>query len=246
MKNTTPACMALFVGTMITASCQKPIVIHTADEQAKVDLNERRISVHGTAEQELLPDRLDLRVVIREVHASPAKAVRNMRKKQEKMKEATAKLGASGTEFVLSSLRLADHYERVGERMVKMGFEATSTLTITMQDFDLIGDYMQIGSDHGAEGMSTQFRNTEMIAKKAETRKLAIEAAKSKAQQMIKLAGGSLGAVIKIAEEGGGQSHWAPQHLANAAVAAQPSAQVRTGSALTLRMSVSITYEFES
>jgi uncharacterized protein YggE len=69
---------------------------------------------------------------------------------------------------VISSLRLADHYETVGERTVKTGFEATSTLTITMQDFELIGDYIQIASDNGAEGMSTQFRNTEMIAKKAE------------------------------------------------------------------------------
>lgn len=246
MKHPTAACMALFIGSMVTASCQRPVVIHTADEKPRADGNERRISVQGTAEQELLPDRLDLRVEIRAVHASPARAVRNMQKKQTKVQEATAKLGASGTELVIGSLRLADHYERVGERMVKTGFEATSTLTITMQDFDLIGDYMQIASDHGAEGMSTQFRNTEMIAKKAETRKLAIEAAKEKAEQMIGLAGGSLGAVIAIAENGGSQNYWAPQVLANAAVPVQPATGQRTGSALTLRMSVSITYEFDS
>ena len=111
---------------------------------------------------------------------------------------------------------------------------------------DLIGDYMQIGSDHGAESMSTQFRNTELVAKKAETRKLAIEAAKAKAAQMIELAGGRLGAVIAISENSGTANYWAPQQIANAVVPAQPSAPVRAGSALTLRMNVSITFEFQS
>jgi hypothetical protein len=246
LRNPTAACLALFIGSMITASCQRPIVIHSAEQPAPDKKDERQISVRGTAELELLPDRLDLHVVIREVHASPAKAVRNMRAKQRSLLEAVQKLAAPKSEFVTSSLRLADHYERIGDRQVKVGFEATTTLTITMQNFDLIGDYMQLGSDHGAQSMSTQFRNTEIIAKKAETRALAIEAARSKAEQMVSLSGGRLGAVTAIAEESGAQNYWAPQELANTVQQAQPASLERAGSALTLRMSVSISYKFDS
>ncbi len=37
MKHPTAACMALFIGSMVTASCQKPIIIHTAAERPKLD-----------------------------------------------------------------------------------------------------------------------------------------------------------------------------------------------------------------
>jgi uncharacterized protein YggE len=238
-----------FVSLALFACSRQPIVVQAhplAAAATPASNTENRISVQGHARENVRPNRLDLRVSLVNTGERPAEIIRKLGEQRKSLREAVLQKAVEGTMVTFTALSLAPHFEGQGRERVRKGFAARTVLTISMQDFDKVGEYMQIAADHGARDLRTRFHNTALVARKEVLRAKAIEAGRRKAEQMTKLVGARLGKVLSVQESYAGADGWQSHSLANVELGSASSALELYGEALNLDIRVTILYELDS
>lgn len=239
--------LGLLVTSLVCACRPQPIVILAGETQSRTVDNHSEpalptLSVQGLATLEVAPDRLDLHILLREEAARPDRAVAAMQKRQAAFEEAIRDSKLSKVERTLGQLSVAEHREYIDNKEVKVGYQASIRLTISMTDFDKVGVFMQLAAEHGAESMNTQFRCTKLSDMKMKVRAEAVQAAKQKAEQLSQLSGTQLGVVISLSEGDHQDAYWGATSIANSYTPAVAREALSQGDSQKLSINVTITY----
>lgn len=242
-------CPALLTLVLLSACRPQPIIIHSGESQSQPGAKgealaspANTLTVQGLATLEVAPDRLDLRIELRERDPRPDLAVAAIRKRQAALEAAIGNAGLAEVERTIGRLGLSEHFEEAKDKRVKVGYQASLTLTVSLHDFDKVGVFMQLASENGAESMSTQFRSTRLSELKTQVRADAVAAARSKAEQLANLSGIELGAIVALSEGDHREAYWGQSSVANSYTPAAVGAALRQGDSQELSIQVSITY----
>jgi uncharacterized protein YggE len=207
-----------------------------------------QMTVTGTATLEVSPDCADLTMTIVADGAKPGTATSSVQAKQQRIIEALKKLGVEPSDMKLSMLSLNPIYEPNPEGWAQLKvrtYRAEITITTTTKQFDKIGGIMEAGAEAGVSTMSTAFRRSDLPELKKKVRAMALAAAKDKAKQTADALGISLGRVVSVAENQGGQmwsNYYFPQ-VANAMEVRDTSAVALGGSLQPLTLDITIGFE---
>ena len=245
MMKTTLASL-LLATSLVACSDRSPQVI-TIPAAAEV-VHPGQMTVTGTATLEVSPDCADLTMTIVADGAKPGIATSGVQAKQQRIIDALKKLGVEPSDMKLSMLTLNPIYEPNPEGWAQLKvhtYRAEITITATTKQFDKIGGIMEAGADAGVSTMSTAFRRSDLPELKKKVRAMALAAAKDKAKQTADALGISLGRVVSVAENQGGQmwsNYYFPQ-VANAMEGRDTSAVALGGSLQPLTLDITIGFE---
>lgn len=245
MMKTTLASL-LLATSLVACSDRNPQVI-TIPAAAEV-VHPGQMTVTGTATLEVSPDCADLTMTIVADGAKPGIATSGVQAKQQRIIDALKKLGVEPSDMKLSMLTLNPIYEPNPEGWAQLKvhtYRAEITITATTKQFDKIGGIMEAGADAGVSTMSTAFRRSDLPELKKKVRAMALAAAKDKAKQTADTLGISLGRVVSVAENQGGQmwsNYYFPQ-VANAMEGRDTSAVALGGSLQPLTLDITIGFE---
>ena len=142
------------------------------------------------------------------------------------------------------SVNILRDYSENGDPTQITGFEIMNQLQVTVRDTDMLGDLLDEAVNAGANSINgVTFYVDDQTAAASEARRLAVEDARTKAEELAAAAGLTLGSVVSIAEgtvspmpppmpaaAGGGMA------MAEAAVPVQPGSSI-------VSVDVSMTFE---
>lgn len=244
MLKSTLASLAL-ASSLVACSDRAPQVITMSSPDVKAP---GQMTVTGTATLEVSPDCADITMTIVADGGKPGAATSGVQAKQQKIIEAMKQLGVETADLKLSYLTLNPVYEPNPEGWAQLKirtYRAEITLTATTKQFDKIGGIMEAGAEAGVSSMSTQFRRSDLPELKKKVRTMALEAAKDKAKQTTQALGISLGRVVSVAENPGGQM-WSNAYFPQVAntMAVRDTSSVALGGALQ-PLTLDITIGFE-
>lgn len=203
---------------------------------------ERTITVSGTARVELTPDEACIELTLAQRDPSMPAAHRRL---------------ADGVTALLADLHPtpelrveqgATRYEPQFEsdglgRSRLVGHVATAQVNVRVRDFARIPEVVGLASTRGLDRVSVVFYSTQLVARKTEVRRQALEAARTKATAMADTLGVSLGDVETLTE---GEARTdanvvVTNYMASATTDAMPDAPVPPGS-IPLTVSVGVVY----
>jgi len=131
-----------------------------------------------------------------------------------------------------------------------VGYRVSTSYEVTIKDFDKVNDVLVIGPEFGANiagGVNFEINEDTKKEKLNEARKMAVDEAKDKAEGLAKASGITLGKIINVSEEMGGNIYPRPyavpmmaESLAVDKKVAQP--EIEAGET-DLSVSVSLSYE---
>ena len=207
-----------------------------------------QMTVTGTATLEVSPDCADLTMTITSDGAKPGIATASVQSKEQQIVDALKAQGVEISDIKLSFLTLNPIYAPNPEGWAQLKvrtYRAEITLTATTKKFDKISGMMEAGADAGVSSMSTQFRRSDLPEMKKKVRAMALAAAKDKAKQTADALGISLGRVMSVAENQGGQmwsNYYFPQ-VANTMEVSGTSAVALGGALQPLTLDITIGFE---
>lgn len=174
-------------------------VVLSPDAQGGLGVRGPHILVDGIAVIEVVPDVVDLTVVLSIQRSTPKQAVVDMRAEQRRMVAALKLQGVSGVDLRTSQLSVSPVYGDYPRHRIE-GYVAELTFVASLRDFDRIADVLEAASSFEVSNLYTRFRSTEMAAKKKELRDMALRAARDKARQSTAVLEVVLGQVVSIEE----------------------------------------------
>jgi uncharacterized protein len=222
--------------TLATAACTMPptaAVPSTAQEPARSG----RFVVTGTATVDLVPDCLDVTLLLSTEGERPKAAIRALRARQDVLVKALVAVGVAPNDVKLSGLNLAPLYDDKGKLR---GYGASVRVVASTKKLDLVGDIMDAASDAGTQNMSTAFRVSDLPSFKKKVRELALKAAAEKAHETVAALQTRLGKVVDVAESAG---EWNVGAAANHYVASEPGSAQMGPESQPLTLSINVTYE---
>jgi uncharacterized protein YggE len=140
------------------------------------------------------------------------------------------------------SVSILQDYDTNGNPTTIEGFQVSNQVTVTVRDLAKLGDLLDQVVANGANSIyGISFYVNDPSAAESQARKLAVENAKQKADELAAAAGMTVGKVLSIAET---SSYYPmPSGYARAEAAAMDaSTPIQTGST-TISISVTVTYE---
>jgi uncharacterized protein YggE len=182
--------------------------------------NDNRLTVDGLATISVQPDCFDLHLTFLTENNRADKAVNDVRSKQTKFIETIKALSLSNKDLKVGVVSVNPIYDypvsslgvSLGPKL--RGQQASVTMTATLRDFDKIGELLQLAVDSGANNISSQFRSSDLLKRKAEAREMALKAAKAKAEQTANTLGIQLGEVVAV-QDNPSNPYWAVNEYAN-------------------------------
>jgi uncharacterized protein YggE len=219
-----------------TAACSPPARA-AAPAATQEPARPGRLVVTGTATVEVVPDCLDVTLVLSSEGERPRSAIRALRARQEVLIQALVAAGVARSDVKLSGLVLSPLRDEKGR---PRGYGASIRVVASTKQLDLVGDLMEAASEAGTQSMSTDFRVTDLPAVKKKVRELALQAAAEKAHMTVATLGARLGKVVEVAESAG---EWNPGAGGNSYVASAPGGAAMGPEAEPLTMSINVTYE---
>lgn len=118
-------------------------------------------------------------------------------------------LGVEDSQMSTSGYNITRKYRYVGRISRPSGYEASISLTVTVQDFDLINSILDIAVEKGANDVSgISFSYSDEGAVYRQALQDAIEAAKTKAQAMADTAGVTLYTLLRMYEGSQGGAYY--------------------------------------
>jgi uncharacterized protein YggE len=202
----------------------------------------RQIKVNGIATLEVNPNVVDVTLTLEVQGPRPKEAVAGLESKRKTLVPALRSAGVSADELRLSHVNVTPVHKRHPDSHVIDGYRASITLVATLKDFSRIGDLMDTAAAHEVSRMHTHFRSTKMAEMKVRVREMALQAARSKANQVatsMKVALGDLLAVEELARD---TPSWGALSNANAFAPAQSSDAPLQPGALPITLTVVVTY----
>jgi uncharacterized protein len=219
-----------------TAACTMPLNV-AAPSATHEPARPGRLVVTGTATVDLVPDCLDVTLILSTEGERPKMAIRALRAKQDVLVKALLGVGVARNDIKLSGLELSPLYDEKGHLR---GYGASIRVVASTKKLDLVGDIMDAASEAGTQNMSTAFRVSDLPSFKKTARELALRAAAEKAHETVAALDTKLGKVVDVSESAGewnagaGANHYVPSVAGNAQMG--PESQ-------PLTLSINVTYE---
>lgn len=180
---------------------------HTATAQIKslATPAARTISVTGKGSQDVLPDQATLRFSVVTVAADPEAARSQNATSSKAAMDVIRGLGVEENKLRLDQLQLAPkrEYDNETRRYIEQGFEVTRTLTVTLEDLDLLPTVIARVVQNGANRLDhVQYGLRNPDAARDQTLREAVLNARDKAILMAGALGTEVGDVLQISESG--------------------------------------------
>lgn len=186
---------------------------------------EHSIAVSAAADVKVVPDRVLLTVSIRTEDAKSLLTAKAENDNRTRAVLALAdKYGIAEKHFLIDSVHMGPFREDI----VRMGYQVTRDIEITLDDFNLVEPVLSDALEAGATGVyGIHFATTKHRELQFEARKLAVEHAKEKAGHLAELNGLKLGKALRIEESVEGDTHTGMFSMAGFGGAAVSSPQER-------------------
>lgn len=191
------------------------------------------LSVSATAKAESKPDMatVNVGVVSESLTAQTVKDLSN--KNMNQVIAFIKQAGISDSDIKTSQFYISPKYNYNNQQQTVVGYQANQTITVKVrkidqstQQLEAIVDGAVMNGANQIQGIDFSFENNEALVQNA--RKMAIEKAKSNAQQIAKDAGLKLGRVVNVITSDAGNP--APVFMAAMAVEKSNSAKIEAGS----------------
>jgi uncharacterized protein len=180
---------------------------HAATARERVtDDPDRTVSVTGTGVELVEPDVVRLDLGVESVGDTAAAAFGDANQAMTRMQQALLARGVRASDMRTVGLWTQPRYEMVDGRSIRRGYVASQGLTVTLRNLSTAGATTSAAVEAGGDavrinGARLDVDNLEAPRKVA--RAAAFAAARSAAEEYAKVAGGSLGPVVRIIESGG-------------------------------------------
>lgn len=164
------------------------------------------ITVTGEGKVTAVPDIAQLNFGVTTGVQTTAKAASDkIATDMNKVLAAVKALGIDDKDIKTQSFYLQPTYDYTDGRQRLRGYEATQSLDVKVRDLDKVGDVLTAATDNGAnQANGVNFTIDKPESKKDEARTQAIADAKTKAEELAKQLGQSLGDVQSFNESGNG------------------------------------------
>lgn len=176
----------------------------------------RIICVSGNAAVKLKPDQIRITLGITTFHKEARQAKDENDSKTLRVLAALKKRNLPGTDYQTESFQLAPVYEdhRYQDRLDKVvGYSASNYVVVTLRKVDELKELITESIEAGANCVSgIQFETTKLRELRDQARKMAIRAAKEKAELIAAEIGQKIGKARVIQEAGDGDSSYAIQN----------------------------------
>jgi uncharacterized protein len=210
-------CASYFMSPKVTINAPAPGPISVVMPSANpANLNDNRLTVDGFATISVQPDCFDLNLTFSTENSRADRAVKDIQAKQSKFIEVIKALSLENKDLKVGyvSVNPVYDYSETGNPRVRAQ-AASLSMTATLHNFDQIGELLQLAADSGASNVSSRFRSSDLIKRKAEARDMALKAAKAKAEQTASTLGIQLGEVVAI-QDTPNNNYWnTPNEYAN-------------------------------
>jgi len=168
--------------------------------------SDRLVSVTGTCQRQVVPDRGSLRLTAQAQDRDLKTATRDATRIYESMKEAIKKLSLDDMELTTSEYSVEEVREWEDNRSVSKGFRARMGLEVTTSAVQRLGEVISIASREGVKdvGALTSFvSHTKLRTEQTACLEEAAKEAKQRAEKLAAALGADLGPVVSISEGGG-------------------------------------------
>lgn len=220
----------------VVLALQGPVTAQPADEEPL----RRTITVNGTATITVDPDEAVVRLGVRTQADRAQEAMDLNSQKMQKVLDALRELGLGDDDLATSLIELYPRYDDRGETVI--GYDAANEVEVTIRDLGTVGRVLDTAVDAGANvagGIS--FRVSDANEGLDEALAEAVVDAKAKAETMAAAADASVGQVMTIVEEAGGQP--GPYYAERVAYAAADTAVPVETPTIETTVSVSVTWQ---
>lgn len=191
---------ALAVAAPTSLMAQSTIAIPAADP--------RTISVTGDAEVLVEPDHVVVIVASEARDMDPKKARAECHRKMAAVLESARRFGIEEKDLATDNLHLEPIYRWGGEEQIFNGFVCRKSLVITLRRPEKLDELVELVVASGANMIQgIEFRTTELRRHRDEARRMALQAAREKAEAMAAVLGQRIGAPRNISEN---VSTWEP------------------------------------
>lgn len=203
------------------------------------------ISVSGEGKVSAKPDIGQVNLSVVSESKTVAVAQKDNTEKMNKIIKAMKDLGVEEEDLKTTNYNVSPNYQYHDGKSEIIGYQIAQTLEVKIRDLEKVGDILNQAAVAGANqvgSLSFTFDDPEKL--NTEARQKAIDNAKTKAQDLAKALGVSLGKVVSFSESSYGQP--TPMYYANEAlgkgVDSAPTPEVQTGEN-EINISVSLSYE---
>jgi len=239
----TSVLMLAAVGMLTLSACAAPA---SASQQAATD-QPRTITVSGNGISYAKPDIAVAQVGVETHGADPAKVVGDNTTKMNALVAALKQLGIEDKDIQTSnfSVYAQQNYDNDG-KPTDFTYVADNIVTITVRDLSKVGDTLAKAVDAGANNISgISFSVADQTTLEGEARDKAVADAKTRAEQLAKAAGVTLGAPISISESSAVVPMPLSFNVRDAAGSVAQAAVPVQGGQIQVNLQVSITYAIQ-
>ncbi len=226
---------------LLAAAALAPVLAFTGMAQADESL--RRIIVTGEAQVQAVPDMATLTLGVTQQASDAGQAMQGTSEAVAQMLDRLTALGVADRDLQTRQVTLNPVWTTQDDNGVRTrtitGFEASNTVFVRVRDLDNLGTVMTAVLQDGANefnGLRFSVQDPEPLM--AQARAQAVEQAMAEAQQLAEAAGVSLGAVMRIDDQGGGRP---PMPMAEMARLSRDAVPIATGE---VSISTSVTMVF--
>lgn len=179
---------------------------------AKKPHYKHRIEVDATAKLEVSPDVVDLMLTLQSSQETPKAALEELEKQTKTLVDALLKAGLPNKDLRISYLTIRPRYARrkhYDDPQKIEGYTAQKTLIACIKNPNKLGAFVTAAASAGTSELTTKFRSTKIAEHRGALRKMAMDAAWKKAQELSTSGKFPLGHILSIAEV---QRGWRPSH----------------------------------
>lgn len=159
--------------------------------------------VTGQSEMTVVPDEAKVNLGVTVNRLSVAQAQQEMNTKINAISNKLQELGIKKEDIKTQNYSIYPDYDYRNERQIITGYHASTTLQVSLKDFEKMNQVIDEATALGANqlgGISFDLSTQKENQLKTEARKEAIEDAKNNAQELAKLSGMKLGRIVNIWE----------------------------------------------
>ncbi len=200
--------------------------------------NMRQVAVSGEGIVTGRPDTATVQIGVETQAATSQEALAQNSAQSTSVQQRLRDLGVAETDIQTSNFSISPIYGENGQQVT--GYRVSNMVSVTIRNLDQAGSVLdgvvQVGAN-SVYGISFSIADQSALLEQARTR--AVEDARTRAEQLAKAAGASVGAVLVISEQVGYQP--IPM-MARAEVAADASVPVAAGEQ-QISVQVQVTYE---
>ena len=242
------AALAL-AGLLVAGTMRNPGLVKAQDmatPETTMAAGVPTVSVSGHGQVNVPPDTASVSIGIDVIQPTLAEAQEQATAQATTLIEALKAAGIADEDIQTAyfSVNLLRDYSENADPTKITGFEIMNQLQLTVRDTDMLGELLDEAVNAGANSINgVTFYVDDQTAAASEARKLAVEDARTKAEELAAAAGLTLGPVVSIAE--GTVSPMPPPIYAGAGggmAKAEAAVPVQPGSS-TIAVDVSMTFE---